>query len=56
MSSIFLLCAVLASLTMGVLIAYWVCQAMFAVFRVHSRQVQARRVVPAVSVAGSQAS
>ena len=56
MSSILLLSAVLASLTLGVLLAYWICQAMFAAFRVHSRQVRAKLVVPAVSVAGGQAS
>ena len=55
MSSIFLLCAVLASLTLGVLVAYGVVQAMFAIFRVHSRQVQAKRVVATVSVAGGPA-
>lgn len=56
MSSILLLCAVLASLTFGVLVAYWMCQAMFAVFRVHSQQVQARRVVHPARAVGGQAS
>lgn len=40
---ILLVCAVLASLALGVLVAYWVCLAMFQIFRVHSRQVQMRR-------------
>lgn len=42
-TSILLICAVLASLAFGVLMAYWTCLAMFQVFRVHSRQVQERR-------------
>jgi hypothetical protein len=47
-SSIVLICAVLASLAVGVLVAYWVCIAMFEAFRMHVRQVaqsSARRVV-----------
>jgi predicted phage tail protein len=46
--SIALICAVLASLAVGVLVAYGVCIAMFGVFRIHARQVaetSARRVV-----------
>jgi hypothetical protein len=49
-SSIVLVCAVLASLGVGVLVAYGVCMAMFGVFRIHVRQVAAgsrRVVVPA---------
>ena len=42
-TSILLICAVLASLALGVLIAYWLCLAMFHLFRVHSQQVQHRR-------------
>jgi len=34
-----LVCAVLASLTAGVLVAYGVCVGMFGVFRMHARQV-----------------
>jgi len=37
--SIALICAVLASLAVGVLVAYGVCIAMFGVFRMHVRQV-----------------
>jgi uncharacterized protein (DUF2062 family) len=50
--SIVLVCAVLASLAVGVVLAYWICLAMFEVFRVHSKQVQERRsvVVPPVPV------
>ncbi len=38
-SSIVLVCAVLASLAAGVLLAYGVCQAMFALFHTHARKV-----------------
>ena len=41
-TSIVLVCAVLASLAVGVLVAYGVCMAMFGVFRMHVRQVGAR--------------
>jgi hypothetical protein len=44
---------VLASLAVGVLIAYGVCKAMFGVFRIHVRQVaetSARRVVASTRV------
>jgi hypothetical protein len=48
-SSIVLVCAVLASLAVGVLVAYGVCMAMFVAFQMHVRQVAAgndsRRVV-----------
>jgi hypothetical protein len=50
-SSIVLICAVLASLAVGVLVGYWVCMAMFGVFRIHARQVaSARRVVASTQV------
>jgi hypothetical protein len=52
--SIALICAVLASLAVGVLVAYGVCIAMFGVFRIHARQVaesSARRVVASTQVA-----
>jgi hypothetical protein len=51
--SIVLMSAVLASLAVGVLVAYWVCMAMFGVFRMHVRQVaqsSARRVVASTQV------
>lgn len=39
-----LVCAVLASLTAGVLLAYGICVGMFRIFRIHTEQVaQARR-------------
>jgi hypothetical protein len=37
--SVVLVCAVLASLTSGVLVAYGVCLAMFGLLRIHARQV-----------------
>ena len=52
MTSIVLICAVLASLAVGVLVAYGVCIAMFGVFRMHARQVAgsaSRRVGTAAS-------
>jgi hypothetical protein len=55
-SSIVLISAVLASLAVGVFVAYGVCIAMFGVFRIHARQVavhSAQRVVaPAQVVEG----
>ena len=36
--SVVLVCAVFASLASGVLLAYGVCQAIFALFRMHARQ------------------
>ena len=44
-TSIMLVCAVLMSLALGVLVAYWVCLGMFQIFRMHARQVQAKRAV-----------
>lgn len=43
-SSIMLICAVLASLAVGVLLAHGVCVALFAMFRTHARQVAAAPV------------
>jgi uncharacterized protein (DUF2062 family) len=51
--SIVLVCAVLASLAVGVLVAYGVCIAMFSAFRMHARQVaenSARNVVASTRV------
>ena len=36
MSTLMLLCAVFASLALGVLLAYGICQSMFRIFRVHT--------------------
>jgi predicted phage tail protein len=55
-SSIVLISAVLASLAVGVLVAYGVCMAMFGVFRMHARQVaagSARRVAARTHVVRS---
>lgn len=52
-SSIMLVCAVLASLAVGVLVAYGVCIAMFGIFQMHARQVAgnvARRVTATAQV------
>jgi len=52
-----LVCAVLASLAVGVLVAYGVCIAMFRVFQMHAQQVAAenrsRNVVASAQVAKS---
>ncbi|MBB5328046.1 hypothetical protein [Tunturiibacter gelidoferens] len=56
MTSIMLVCAVLASLAVGVLVAYGVCIAMFRAFHMHARQVAgnaARRVAATAQVAKS---
>ena len=53
MTSIMLICAVLASLAVGVLVAYGVCIAMFGIFQMHARQVAgsvARRVAATAQV------
>ena len=56
-SSIVLVCGVLASLALGVLVAYGICKGMFIVFRMHVRQVAAnngaRRVVTPAQVVKS---
>lgn len=43
MTSIVLVCAVLASLAVGVLVAYGVCIAMFRAFQMHVQQVAAEK-------------
>jgi hypothetical protein len=40
-----LVCAVLASLALGVLVAYGICQAMFRIFRVHAENAARSRTV-----------
>ena len=42
-TSIVLVSAVLASLAVGVLLAYWICVGMFQVFRMHTLQVRGTR-------------
>ncbi len=46
-----LVCAVLASMGVGVLLAYGVCAAMFEVFRMHARQVAAEKTAGRVVAA-----
>lgn len=57
MTSIVLVCAVLASLAVGVLVAYGVCIATFRAFQVHVQQVaeenRSRSVVAPAQVAKS---
>lgn len=52
-SSIVLISAVLASLAVGVLVAYGSCITMFRLFRIHARQVAAERQARAGVVASS---
>ena len=52
MATVMLICAVLASLALGVLIAYAICHTMFRIFRVQSIQAAKRRN-EAAAVAGS---
>jgi hypothetical protein len=51
MSSFLLVCAVVASLAVGVFVAQGLCVAMFEVFRIHARQVAATRVAKAQNTA-----
>ena len=43
-----LVCAVFASLTLGVLVSYGICQGMFRVFRVHSISAAKNRMKTSV--------
>jgi hypothetical protein len=43
-SSLMMVCAVLASLALGVLVAYGICQVMFRLFRVHAESAAQERV------------
>ena len=51
MGSLMLVCAVAASLALGVLVAYVVCQGMFRVFRLHAASGAANRAGRQVQVA-----
>lgn len=44
MGYVMLVCAVLASLALGVLVAYAICQGMFRVFRTHAQSAARSRV------------
>jgi uncharacterized protein (DUF2062 family) len=51
-SSLMLVCAVAASLALGVLLTYGICQIMFRIFRMHAMAAAKERVSsPAVHVA-----
>jgi uncharacterized protein (DUF2062 family) len=50
MSSLMLVCAVMASLAFGVLVAYCICQMMFHLFRVHAVSAAKERVGTSVQV------
>jgi hypothetical protein len=58
-TTVVLLCAILASLAGGVLLAYSLCGAMFRLFRIHSIQVAQQRIASreamAVSASTAQA-
>jgi hypothetical protein len=40
-NTLLLVCAALASLALGIMLAYGVCHAAFAIFRIHARSVKA---------------
>lgn len=44
MGTLMLVCAVLASLALGVLVAYGLCQLMFRIFRVHAENAARSRI------------
>ena len=50
-TSIVLIYAVLASLAVGVVIAYAVCVMLFGAFRAHARQVSTHKVIGSTSLA-----
>jgi hypothetical protein len=50
--SIMLVCAVLASLAAGILVAYGVCLAFFSFFRMHTLQVAVKPELPVGQAAG----
>jgi hypothetical protein len=54
MNTLMLICASLASLAFGVLLAYGVCRAAFAQFRHHAGQVAAQRAMAQVVAQVSQ--
>jgi hypothetical protein len=50
-----LVCAVLASLAAGILVAYGVCLGMFAAFRMHARQASVKTAAPIATTASGVA-
>jgi|YelNatPaOPRAMG01_1025707.scaffolds.fasta_scaffold08510_2 hypothetical protein len=51
MSTLLLVCAALASLALGVMLAYGLCRSAFAVFRIHAKSVAAEAGSKATVVA-----
>jgi uncharacterized protein (DUF2062 family) len=43
MTSVMLICAVMASLALGVLLAYGICQVMFRIFHLHAQSAARER-------------
>jgi uncharacterized protein (DUF2062 family) len=43
MSTLMLVCAVMASLALGVLVAYGICQGLFRIFRLHAESAARER-------------
>lgn len=48
-NSLMLVCASLASLALGVLLAYGICRVAFTIFRIHAQSVAAQRAAAAGS-------
>jgi uncharacterized protein (DUF2062 family) len=53
MSTLMLVCAVMASLAFGVLVAYGICQGLFRVFRLHAESAARERAHGSAANAGS---
>lgn len=51
LNTLMLVCASLASMAFGVLVAYWICRAGFAVLRIHARSVALGSTVPVLGSA-----
>jgi hypothetical protein len=45
-NTVMLVCAILASMAFGVLSAYWICRASFAILRIHARSVNQAQALP----------
>jgi hypothetical protein len=56
MNTVLLICASLAALAFGVLVAYGICRMIFAIFRLHARSVAADRIKVGAEVRVSNAS
>jgi uncharacterized protein (DUF2062 family) len=49
MSTLMVICAVMASLALGVLVAYGVCQALFRIFSLHAQTAERERAESSVA-------